>query len=259
MFARGWVLAFVYALRDLRLRALHHALRRFCGARVLDLGGRDFYERVGKMGLDFDLWLTADVSDEAIARAGDRRHVFAVMDGCRCGLRDDSFDTVLSIQVLEHVFDPLAMVREIRRVLKPGGHAIFLIPQTSTLHGIPHHYYNFTRYWIQQTMKECDLEIVSLQPLGGFWSTLASRLFLLPFTAFRLSSFSSREYVRGWLFYLLLPLMLLAALAMFPLCLLFSIADLQEEPNNHLVVARKPAISKSSSVSISNERSGGIS
>jgi SAM-dependent methyltransferase len=46
---------------------------------------------------------------------------FARTDGQALPFRDDAFDTVFSHAVIEHVAGPLAYLREIRRVLKPGG------------------------------------------------------------------------------------------------------------------------------------------
>jgi hypothetical protein len=44
---------------------------------------------------------------------------------------------------------------------------------------------------------------------------------------------------RGPLFYVLFPFMVLWALVALPVCLVLSLGDLEEEPNNHLVVARR--------------------
>lgn len=41
---------------------------------------------------------------------------------------DESFDLVLSQDVMEHIFDPSAAFREVARVLKPGGAHIFTAP-----------------------------------------------------------------------------------------------------------------------------------
>lgn len=46
----------------------------------------------------------------------------------------ERFDLVIANHVLEHVADDLAAVREIRRVLRPGGHAILQTPYSAKLH-----------------------------------------------------------------------------------------------------------------------------
>ena len=41
---------------------------------------------------------------------------------------DDYFDVVTALDVIEHVFDPIKFLREIHRVLIPGGHTIITTP-----------------------------------------------------------------------------------------------------------------------------------
>lgn len=62
----------------------------------------------------------------------------------RLPFKDESFDAVLSLNVLEHVKDPFQAAREIMRVLKPGGELMCVAPFLQPLHGYPHHYYNMT-------------------------------------------------------------------------------------------------------------------
>ena len=54
-----------------------------------------------------------------------------VGDGLSLDLEDDRFDTTLSIQVLEHTFEPYRMLAELRRVTRPGGTLIVMVPQTA--------------------------------------------------------------------------------------------------------------------------------
>ena len=46
----------------------------------------------------------------------------------RCPTRDDSFDLVLSHEVLEHVNDDRQAAAEMVRVLRPGGRAVIFVP-----------------------------------------------------------------------------------------------------------------------------------
>jgi SAM-dependent methyltransferase len=58
--------------------------------------------------------------------------------------RDNSFDGVISVAVLEHVKNPFLCASEISRILKPGGELFCCVPFLQPLHGYPHHYYNMT-------------------------------------------------------------------------------------------------------------------
>jgi len=215
------------------------ALKQSSRGRVLDVGGGDFFATARARGIPFETWTTLEPSAEGALPIDDPRFRHVVGDGCRMDFEDASFDTVLALQVLEHVFEPIAMVTEIGRVLRPGGHAFLLVPQTGSMHMAPHWYGNLSRSWIEQALARAGLQAVEIRPLGGFWSTIASRLIYFFLQSFRVEGMSSTECRRGPLFYLLWPLMALFALAAIPVCLLFSLGDLSEEPNNHLVVARK--------------------
>jgi len=84
-----------------------------------------------------------DVSAEMIRRAEQRMASHALASRCRLGVgdverlrySDASFDAVLSMGVLEYLPDYAIALREISRVLKPGGHAVLTVPnQASAYH-----------------------------------------------------------------------------------------------------------------------------
>ena len=52
----------------------------------------------------------------------------------RCGFREGSFDAVILAAVLEHLYDPDATVREIARVLRPGGAFFVDVPNEAGLY-----------------------------------------------------------------------------------------------------------------------------
>ena len=50
---------------------------------------------------------------------------------------DASFDTVLCCELIEHLFaDPMHMMSEINRILKPGGHLVLTTPNIGSLRAI---------------------------------------------------------------------------------------------------------------------------
>jgi SAM-dependent methyltransferase len=232
----------LYRARDVRSRPLFAALQRYCSGRVLDVGGWDFVQTAQRQRVPFDQWVTVERDATRLLPVSDARVGMVYGDGCELGIATARFDTVLNVQVLEHVFEPIRMVEEVARVLKPGGHAIFLIPTTSTMHLAPHFHSNFSRFWVVEAMRRAGLEIVQLSALGGIWSSMASHLVYFFLQAARTPGMSDPAIRRPRAFWVLLPLQAVYAAVSIPICMLLSLGDLQEEPNNHLVVARKPGV-----------------
>lgn len=81
---------------------------------------------------------------------------------------DASYDFVLCTEVLEHVLHPDAVIREVGRLLRPRGIAVFTAPLGSGLHQEPHHYFGgFTPYWYQKTMTEAGFHQIIVESNGG--------------------------------------------------------------------------------------------
>lgn len=69
--------------------------------------------------------------DVAAARALNRdldNVEYRVEDGQALSYPDEWFDTVVCLEVIEHVADPQALLGEIRRVLRPGGRLVLTCP-----------------------------------------------------------------------------------------------------------------------------------
>jgi ubiquinone/menaquinone biosynthesis C-methylase UbiE len=86
-------------------------------------------------------------------------------------VEDASFDTVLSTAVLEHLEDPAAALREARRVLKPGGVAIYSAPLFWNIHEAPRDFYRFTPYGFEHLFQQAGFRVEEVRPLAGFWMT----------------------------------------------------------------------------------------
>lgn len=78
-----------------------------------------------------------DVSAEMVARANEAKNPpelrFAVADAAALPLDDGSCDAVRADRMLQHLDDPLAALREMRRVLKPGGRLVVVEPDWKTM------------------------------------------------------------------------------------------------------------------------------
>jgi SAM-dependent methyltransferase len=92
--------------------------------RLLDVGCGG-----GWLGEHFDRYTGIDVSAEAVAAARERGlEALQVRPEEPLPFDDASFDGVVLKDVLEHVGDPVALVGEVRRVLRPGGRAFASSP-----------------------------------------------------------------------------------------------------------------------------------
>ncbi len=76
---------------------------------------------------------------------------------------DAHFDAVLCTEVLEHVVDPFAAVRELRRITKPGGWMLFTTPLNARIHGPVPDCWRFTEFGLQILFR--DLQVVEFDKL----------------------------------------------------------------------------------------------
>lgn len=79
----------------------------------------------------------------------------------------DSFDAVLFINLLEHLYDYRTAVREAYRVLKPGGSIIGVVPFLYNVHGSPNDYFRFTRSALDRILQDAGFSAVSVDELGS--------------------------------------------------------------------------------------------
>jgi len=97
-------------------------------------------------------------------------------------LRGDACDAILNVVVLEHAPDPSRVLLELRRVLRPGGRLLIMVPLIWEVHQAPNDYFRFTRYGFESLLAGAQFEIASLIPVGGyFWLVARYSIYFLKF------------------------------------------------------------------------------
>lgn len=95
---------------------------------------------------------------------------------------DNSFDAAMCIEVLEHLPNPLAALRELSRIVRPGGYLILTAPFCSLTHFSPYHFATgFNHYWYEKHLPEYHFEIIELVANGNFLSYLYQEINRLPY------------------------------------------------------------------------------
>ncbi len=142
------------------LRSVISGAATFIHGRVLDIGcGDKPYEELFRGR--YSSYIGIDLETVNASRAD----VFG--DSLHLPFRPESFDTVFSTQVLEHVRDPFAMILEVGSVLRPGGHLILTAPQAWPLHEQPYDYFRYTRFGLEELMKRAGLQTVRITERTG--------------------------------------------------------------------------------------------
>ena len=95
------------------------------GARLLEIGAGTGRQALELKRLGFDI---AAIELAESAYSGDRVFPITDYDGAHIPFPDASFDVVFSSNALEHVHDLDGMHAEIRRVLKPDGLCVHVLP-----------------------------------------------------------------------------------------------------------------------------------
>ncbi|BBX96077.1 class I SAM-dependent methyltransferase [Mycobacterium lacus] len=93
-------------------------------------------------------------------------------------MADETYDLVLCSQVLEHIPDPLPVLREIRRVLKPGGQAWLSAPLCYEEHEVPYDFYRYTQFAWRHMAAEAGFTVESLEWLEGYYGTISYQLMM---------------------------------------------------------------------------------
>lgn len=97
-------------------------------------------------------------------------------DGHELPLASESVDTVMSLEVLEHVPEPERCVAEMARVLKPGGRALITVPFTAPLHQLPYDFRRFTPEGLRALLARHGLDTEIVRPRGNVASATGAVL-----------------------------------------------------------------------------------
>ena len=143
---------------------------------VLDLGcGKG---DLGRLKPDPAIEIYGVDSDPGIVSSASRFERVQTLDLERENLpfEDNFFDAVFAKDILEHLPKPWLLLREVRRVLKPGGRLLVSVPMAKprVVWGDYTHIRGYTETAVRRLLEDAGFQILSVRKMGGI--PLAGRL-----------------------------------------------------------------------------------
>jgi SAM-dependent methyltransferase len=135
------------------------------GSTVLDLGGHKNCKR-GQFDItEYDLQVT--YMNLYTAKGTDIQADVAYIP-----CLNNYFDAVICSELLEHIFQPLIVLREAYRALRPNGILLVCVPFLYHIHGDPLDFGRYTDYFWQAGLSDIGFDEILIEPQGLFFSVM---------------------------------------------------------------------------------------
>lgn len=96
-------------------------------------------------------------------------------DGNKIPLEDNSVDSAILFEVIEHCPDPKIVIKEAYRVLKPGGTILFSTPYIYPLHGMPYDYNRPSPSGLEKLFTDAGFSKTTIEA-GGKWDASLAQM-----------------------------------------------------------------------------------
>ncbi len=193
--------------QDTREEWLKKTLLKIKKGKILDAGAgqlkyKDLCKHLEYVSQDFGEY--DGVGDSRGLQMGtyDNSKLDIVSDIIDIPVKENSFDAVMCIEVLEHLPYPDKAIKELSRVLKKGGMFILTAPFNSLTHYAPYYFCTgFSRYWYEKVLSDNGFEIIDIQFNGNFFDYLNQEMDRAIYMADKYSKISKvKRYLYSELF-----------------------------------------------------------
>lgn len=152
-----------------------------------------------------------------------------------------AFDAVLCTQVLEHLDHPRECMKELYRVLRPGGKLFVTVPMAQSEHQVPYDFFRYTSFGLRSLLSESGFQDIDIKPFGGMFTRWAYEI-PRALTVFPAARSTEGLKFKGLLFYPLKRVSLIAVRAtQFLLLRLDRLDKIRDDPFGWSATCKKPA------------------
>lgn len=156
----------LYLIRRSILKHISPLAPRLTG-KMLDFGcGSKPYRSL----FEVDDYIGIDYENPGHSHANE--HIDVFYDGKKIPFPDATFDSVLATEVFEHVFYLEDTLKEIHRVMKPGGHLLLSAPFVFMEHEIPHDFARYSSFGMRALLERNGFKVDILQKTSNYVDVL---------------------------------------------------------------------------------------
>lgn len=165
-----------------RVKWIENALQKIpAGYSILDAGAgecqfKKFCSHLNYTSQDFAQY-TGEGDKGLHTGTWDNTKLDIISDITSIPKEDGYFDAVMCTEVLEHVPDPVAALKEMHRLIRKGGYLLITAPFASLTHFAPYHFATgFNRYFYEHHLKNLGYEILDITMNGNYFECLAQEV-----------------------------------------------------------------------------------
>ncbi len=114
-----------------------------------------------------DQYIGLDFSNTKHTKKEDTATDVVEYDGKNIPFQENSFDNVISTEVVEHLFNLDHTLQEVYRTLKPGGTFFFTCPFSYGEHEVPYDYARYTRFALLDLLEKNNFEHIYIERTGN--------------------------------------------------------------------------------------------
>jgi SAM-dependent methyltransferase len=156
-------------IRDFLLRETKNMTGTFLDFGCGDMPYREFL--TGHAAIQEYIALDLDIPTAPRAKRPD-----LAWDGEKIPLQENYCDCAMATEVFEHCPQPELVMKELVRVLKPGGRLFFTVPFLWPFHEVPRDEYRYTPFSLERHLRNSGFSTVTIQPFGGWHAAFAQAL-----------------------------------------------------------------------------------
>lgn len=159
-----------YFIRKSIFDSLTDNLKQLTGI-LLDVGCGDMpYKNYIQENSDVKFYIGIDIYTELYGNAD------LLWDGKKMPINNNKIDSIILTEVLEHCPNPELFLKELFRILKPGGFIFLTVPFIWNLHIVPNDEYRYTPFALNRLLNNAKFTKVKITPHSGWDVSLAQML-----------------------------------------------------------------------------------